>query len=412
MKGSFRKVALSVAALATLAASAAHAQRVVPGHAPPVPGALLSIVYEERVTPHQISSEGVPLFERFPTLDPLYAADVYRIAFWTTDADGSPIRASASLYLPVSPQPILAPVLAFGSGTTGLGNECAPSLERPEVRRLGWYRANMLAYAGQGIVAIFPDYTGFDDPRMSQRYFSKYAEGYLMLDSIRAARAVASSLPVLMRTRSFPDPLSFTAGYSQGGHAALAAADLLVEYAPEINLAGAIGFGSTNSVETLMREAGYYPPNILYAYQQIYGPDLIRPEEILRPEWALNLEYDVLTRCVYDFQLYYPYDISRLYTERFYEAIRDRRLEEEFPTIKRILDENESGLSGHGVPTLMIQGSADVIVSNEAQREYVERLRATGVEVEYHELDRVLHRQTRPAGFVHSVEFIRGLLER
>ncbi len=412
MTCSLRRVLFPVLALTVLGTSVVHAQRVAPGHQPPVPGALLSVVFEERVTPQQIDSEGIPLFEWFPTLDPLYAADVYRVVFWTTDADGSPIRASASLYLPVSPQPVLAPVLAFGSGTTGLGNECAPSLERPEIRRLGWYRANMLAYAGQGIITIFPDYTGFDDPRMSQRYFSKYAEGYLMLDSIRAARAVASSMRVMTRTRAFPDPKSFTAGYSQGGHAALAAADLLGEYAPEIDLVGAIGFGSTNSVETLMREAGYYPPSILYAYQQIYGADLVRPAEILQPRWALTLEFDVLTKCVYDFQRYYPLDIRDLYTERFYEAISDRRLDREFPEIKRILDENERGLSGHGVPTLMIQGSADIIVSNEAQREYVGRLRATGVEVEYHELDGVLHRQTRPAGFVHSVVFIRGLIAR
>ncbi len=400
-----------LAALAALGALPAHAQRVVPAYEPPVPGALLSVVFQERVTPQEITREGVPLFEDFPTLEPRYATDVYQIVFWTSDADGAAVRASASLYLPVSLTPALAPVLAFGSGTTGLGNQCAPSLERPEVVRLGWYRANMLAYSGQGFITIFPDYVGFGDPRMSQRYFSKYAEGHLMLDSIRAARAVASSMRTLLRTNVMPSGASFTAGYSQGGHAALAAADLLRAYAPEINLVGAIGFGSTNSVETLMREAGYYPPNILYAYMEIYGREVIRPEEILQPRWLVNLEYDVLTKCVREFQLYYPFNIRDLYTERFYTAIKERRLGEEFPTLKRILDENETGLSGHGVPVLMIQGSADIIVTNEAQREYVERLRATGAEVTYFELPRVLHRQTRPAGFVHSVDFMRTLLE-
>jgi pimeloyl-ACP methyl ester carboxylesterase len=410
MRPSCRMTFVLAAALAVVCTASAYTQRVVPGYEPPVPGALLSVVFQERVSPQQIALEGVLLFEHFPTLEPRYATDIYRLTFWTSDADGSPVHANASLYIPVSRSAILAPVLAFGSGTTGLGNQCAPSLERPEIQRLGWYRANMLAYSGQGIITIFPDYVGFGDPRMPQRYFSKYAEGYLMLDSLRAARAVASSMRTLMRTNALPSAASFTAGYSQGGHAALAAADLLTDYAPEIDLVGAIGFGSTNSVEALMREAGYYPPNIIYAYIDIYGRELIRPEELLQPRWLLTLEYDVLTKCVREFQLYYPYDIRQLYTERFYKAITERRLSEDFPVIKRILDENESGLSGHGVPVLMIQGAADIIVSNEAQREYVERLRATGVQVTYVELPRVLHRQTRPAGFYHSVEFIRGLL--
>jgi len=210
-------------------------------------------------------------------------------------------------------------------------------------------------------------------------------EGYLMLDSIRAAKAVTTSVQTLLRTRALPATESFTAGYSQGGHAALAAADLLTEYAPEIELAGAIGFGSTNSVEMLFREAGYYPPHIVYTYMQLYGERVVEPETILQQRWL----------------------VRGLYTERFYEALMDRRLDEEFPVFKRILDENESGLSGHGIPVLMIQGNQDLIVTNSAQREFADRLRATGVEVELLELEGVLHRQTRPAGFVQSVDFIR-----
>jgi pimeloyl-ACP methyl ester carboxylesterase len=383
------------------------AQSVARGWEPPVPGTLLSVVYEERVTPQQIASEGVPLFEDYPMPEPIYAADVYRLVYWSSDHDGTPIRVEASMYVPVSSEPIRAPVLAFGSGTTGVGDHCAPSLENPTIVRLGWYRANMLAYAGQGVIAIFPDYTGFNDTSVPQRYFSKFAEGYLMLDSIRAAKAVTSSVETLLRTRALPATESFTAGYSQGGHAALAAADLLTEYAPEVELAGAIGFGSTNSVEMLFREAGYYPPHIVYTYMQLYGDRVVEPETILQQRWLDTLEFDVLTKCVTEFQRYYPFDVRGLYTERFYDALMDRPLDEEFPVFKRILDENESGLSGHGIPVLMVQGNQDLIVTNAAQREFADRLRATGVDVELLELEGVLHRQTRPAGFVQSIDFIR-----
>lgn len=402
----------TLAALVTFTAAPIGAQLVRQGWEEPIPGAVLSAVFEERVTPQQIAAEGIPFFEEHPMPDPIYGADVYRLVFWTTDHDGSPVRAHASLYIPVSAAPLGAPVLAFGSGTTGVGDHCAPSLENPEIVRFGWYRSNMLAYAGQGIITIFPDYVGFNDPTIPQRYFSKLAEGHLMLDSIRAAREVASSVRTLLRTRTMPADASFTAGYSQGGHAALAAADLRADYAPEIELAGAVGFGSTNSVEALFRDAGYYPPNIVYVYSRLYGEEAVPVGRILQPRWAEELEQDVLTQCVNEFQRYYPFDVRGVYTEEFYEALMDRRLDEAFPVFKRVLDENYSGLDGHGVPTLIVQGLLDPIASVPSQREFVERLRETGVLVEYLELEGVTHRYTRPAGFVESVEFIESHTRR
>ncbi|MFW5814152.1 MAG: lipase family protein [Spirochaetota bacterium] len=401
-----RRLAL-LAALIASTALPATAQLVREGWDEPLPGTLLSIVFEERVTPQQIAAEGIPFFEDHPMLDPIYGADVYRLVFWTSDHDGSAVRAQASLFIPVSAEPIAAPVLAFGSGTTGVGDHCAPSLENPEIVRFGWYRSNMLAYAGQGFITIFPDYVGFNDTTIPQRYFSKFAEGHLMLDSIRAARDVASSVRTLLRTRTMPAARSFTAGYSQGGHAALAAADLRADYAPEIELAGAIGFGSTNSVEALFRDAGYYPPNIVYVYSKLYGEEAVPVDRILQSRWAESLEQDVLTQCVNEFQRYYPFDVQGIYTDEFYQALVERRLDEAFPVFKTVLDENYSGLDGHGVPTLIVQGLLDSIASVPSQREFVDRLRSTGVEVTYVELEGVTHRYTRPAGFVQSVEFMK-----
>ena len=393
-----------------LAAFVASAQITRPGWDDPVPGSLLSVVFEERVSPQEIFARGIELFEQYERPLPEYGADVYRIIFWSSDFDGTPIHAHALLVIPVANTPISAPVLAFGSGTTGLGNHCAPSLEMPRFERLGWYKENMLDYAGQGIIAIFPDYIGFNNVKIPQRYFSKMAEGHLMLDSLRAARTVASSPRTIVRTRTTPAAEDFTAGYSQGGHAALAAADIRADYAPEINLIGAIGFGATNSIESLWRDAGFYPPSIIYTFMQMYGRALVRPEQILQPQWLENLEYQVMSECVFTFQFTYPHNVRGLFTERFYNALMARRLNVEFPEIKRLLDENETGLTGHGLPVLMIQGNQDIIATNASQREFVQRLRASGSDVIYIEMENVRHRQTRPAGFAESVRFIRSLM--
>lgn len=370
------------------------------------PGSIISATFVERLSAADIDTYAEPLFEEFAHPDALYAVEAWDVRFVTSDWDGSPVVALASVYIPVTRGSREAPVLAFGSGTTGLPDRCAPSLEQPLVDRLGWYRANMFAYAGQGIITIFPDYIGFNDPTIAQRYFSAAAEGHLMLDALRAVRVLFAEYGSEIESRIMPGEGNVTAGYSQGGHAALAAADMNRSYASEIRLDGAIGFGSTNDVGVLMQEAGWYPPSIVYTYQQMYGTARIDPAQILQPRWARTLEADVTSMCVTEFQAYYPFDGRALYTQPFYDALYGGTLARDFPTIHEILEENLTGLSGHGKPVLMIQGNQDIVVTNKAQRDYVNRLRRSGSDVEYIEMEGVRHRQTRPAGFAASIDFI------
>ena len=369
-------------------------------------GSIVSIVFQESLTPREIDESSRPLFEDFARPDAVHPVDVFELRFLTRDADGSVVTALSTLYVPIIDGATSAPVLAFGSGTTGVGDHCAPNSEKPEEVRWGWYRQNMLAYGAQGIITVFPDYVGFNDPAIPQRYFSKAAEGHLMLDALRAVRRVFEERPDLIRGAVRPSESNVTAGYSQGGHAALAALDMNEYYAPELRLDGAIGFGSTNSVEKLMQEAAFYSASIIYTYQQIYGTAMVNPAHIFQPQWLATLEENVLAMCVQDFQAHYPFDGKPFYTEEFYNALHGGRLAEEFPRIKEILDENVSGLTGHGKPVLMVQGNQDIIVTNPAQREFADRLRASGSEVELIEMEGVRHRHTRPAGFARSVEFI------
>ena len=369
-------------------------------------GDVVSLVFLERLSAAEIDAATEPLFEEFPHPDAIYGVDMYELRFMTRDADGTPVEALASLHLPVSEEGREAPVLAFGSGTTGIGNQCAPSLEQPEIIRWGWYRQNLHAYAGQGIIGVFPDYVGFNNEDIPQRYFSKAAEGHLMLDALRAVRRVYEDHAEDLRTRVRPSARNVTAGYSQGGHAALAALDMNERYAPELQLDGGIGFGSTNSVEMLMKEAAYYSPYIIYSYQQIYGTDMVNPSDFLQERWLPTLEEDVLRMCVNEFQFFYPFEAEPMYTEGFFNALMADRLDEEFPAFKAILDENVTGLDGHGKPVLQVQGNQDIIVTNPAQREFADRLRSSGVEVELIEMEGVRHRHTRPAGFARSVDFI------
>ena len=241
--------------------------------APRTPGELIAVTLEGTARPGQIARICATLFEGYAAPPVRHPVDSYRLRFESRDADGSPIEISAMLMVPQYTWRAGRPVLVFGSGTTGLGDQCAPSLEKPEERYLGRYRENMLAYAGMGFITVLPDYAGFNDAARPQRYFSKAAEAHVMLDAARAVFAAMASSSHMVRAL----PLVFTAGYSQGGHAAFAAADLRGSYAPDVPLAGAIGFGSTNDVEALLREGTCYAPLIFHTYQVLYGIQDIDP---------------------------------------------------------------------------------------------------------------------------------------
>ncbi|MBN2875350.1 MAG: alpha/beta fold hydrolase, partial [Spirochaetales bacterium] len=301
----------------------------------------------------------------------------------------------------------LRPVYVFASGTTGIGDNCAPSLETPETKRWGWYEQNMLAYAGLGFIVMFPDYTGFNDPDRPQRYFSKMAEGYMMLDAIRAA---LMAFP-LAGTDAVPSSAVFTAGYSQGGHAAMAAADLRPQYARDLPLAGVVTYGSTNDVEALLREGVAYAPLIFYSYLSMYGSEDIQPERYLKERWMPTFEKDASTMPVDEFQAHYGFDYEPLYTQDFAKALYGGRLDEEFPELSRHLTANHTGLSGHGVPALVVQGDADFIASTATQTRFVVELREKGSAVKFLVFPKVSHRYTRMAGFNASVSWMQERAE-
>ena len=110
--------------------------------------------------------------------------------------------------------------------------------------------------------------------------------------------------------------------------------------------------------------------------------------------------------CVDEFQAYYPFDGRQLYRPEFHAALHGGGLEERFPALAAVLRENNSGLSGHGLPALVIQGGDDIIVTTRAQDRFVQELRKAGSEVRYLVFPGVRHRYTRPAGFAPSLDWI------
>jgi len=391
-------------AFASLAAAAAFAQS---GGSDAGSAASGRIVSAERVGLFDQASMRASLpkfFEAYgpPRVD--YAVAKYVLRFTSRDFDGAAVTITAQMYVPVTAEGKERPVYVFASGTTGIGDACAPSLETPDTKRWGWYEQNMLAYAALGYIVVFPDYTGFNDPDRPQRYFSKTAEGRMMLDAIRAS---LDAFP-LPDSAASPSRAVFAAGYSQGGHAAMAAADLRAAYAPDLPLAGVVTYGSTNDVEALVREGTAYAPLIFYSYMSMYGRDAIRPADYLLDRWMPTFEADASGMPVDEFQVHYGYDYSKLYRPEFAAALYGGKLASEYPELHRALADNHTGLSGHGVPALVVQGDADFIATTATQTRFVVALREKGSLVRFLVYPKVSHKYTRMAGFDASVAWMDG----
>src|SRR5215210_4852906 len=121
------------------------------------------------------------------------------------------------------------PVIAYGHGTTGIADACAPTRDRAgtPVHAYNAYAYPLLErWLKAGYAVVRTDYQGLGTPGTHQ-YLDGPVEGLAVLDAVRAARRVA---PLSRRVA--------LAGHSEGGHAALWAAAQAPRWTPELRVRG------------------------------------------------------------------------------------------------------------------------------------------------------------------------------
>ena len=157
------------------------------------------------------------------------------VMYRSTDALGQPNRVTGTVLVPTAawtgagPRPIVS----FAVGTQGVGDTCAPS--KNMTTGLNYEQANIQALLDQGWAVAVTDYAGLGTPGI-HTYVIKDDEGHAVIDIVRAAMrlpgsGIASNAPVGFY------------GYSQGGGAVAAAAELEASYAPELNVRGTAAGG-------------------------------------------------------------------------------------------------------------------------------------------------------------------------
>ncbi len=374
-------------------------------------GDVVSIEHDQTYSPSQVNSMAGQLFTNRAVPQARYTVDVYMIRYLSTNLEENPTVITAQLLVPREPQRAEQPLYLFAPGTTGLTDQCRPLREHQVGINWGLYRHHVLAMAGQGAIGMIPEYMHFGDPDRLQPYFIAEAEARVVLDSVRAVRNLFGTGPganAALRNAGVRPAGVFLSGFSQGGHAIFAAADRRAEYAPDVRIDGIIGYGPTTNIEQLFREFSVVAAPIIYTFAQHYGVDRFDPEVMLADRWLPTLAQDVRRLCILGLQSYYPWGPWPLFRPEFNRALANRTLARDFPEIDAILRENATGLSGHGVPVLILQGSRDVVVNLDEQAEFVVALRNLGSRVRYLVYDNAPH-DTRQIAFE---EVLRWMNER
>jgi acetyl esterase/lipase len=270
---------------------------------------------------------------------------------------GVPITVYARAFLPESPKTDL-PIFGFATGTTGIGDQCSPSLENPKVANWANYDSHMAMYAAHGFAAVTPDYEGMRDPDRIHHYMVGELEGRVMLDAVRALRR-------LPEARGRLSDNVFLGGYSQGGHAAFWADKVAAQYAPDVKPKGIVGFGPVMSVQETMTDVvnganiNWFGPYVLYSYHDYYGDDY---GSVLLQHWQDTLAHDVPAHCIDTDIPFWGRSPEGVYTPEFLQAVKDNQLQINYLRLVTDLDRNAVGAVSTSSAKLINQGDHDNVV--------------------------------------------------
>ncbi|MET8248086.1 lipase family protein [Streptomyces sp. NPDC005202] len=187
-----------------------------------------------------IRSEPLPLALSLPGIPGPLPGRATRLMYKSTDSNGQPVAVTGAYIEPSASWKggVPRPLVAVAPGTMGQGDQCAASLglEHPLVLNgqtvsVGYEDLSIYRLLAEGAAVVVTDYVGLGTTDRLHTYVNRVDESHAVLDAIRAARALTgASVTSASRVGLF--------GYSQGGGATAAAAELQPTYAPDVPLAG------------------------------------------------------------------------------------------------------------------------------------------------------------------------------
>ncbi|WP_330289245.1 alpha/beta fold hydrolase [Streptomyces sp. NBC_00576] len=333
-----------------------------------------------------IRTEPLPLAISLPTLDGPLPGRATRLMYKSTDSNGAPVAVTGAYIEPTAtwkgggPRPLVA----VAPGTMGQGDQCAASLglENPLLLNgrtvsVGYEDVAIYRLLATGAAVVVTDYAGLGATDRLHTYVNRLDEAHAVLDAVRAARSLpGTSVTSESRVGLF--------GYSQGGGATAAAAELQPAYAPDITLAGTY--------------SGAPPADLAATTKAIDGSELagalawslngfLQSDPTLKPiaEAHLNAKgkaalTDLSTMCVGDALLGYGYAKSTKWTTDG-KSISD--IIASTPALQTFLNSQRIGNLEPSSPIRIATGISDNLVPHAQARRLAADWCAKGADVTY-----------------------------
>jgi hypothetical protein len=333
-----------------------------------------------------VRSEPLPLALTLPGLDGPLPGTATRLMYKSTDSNGRPVAVTGAYIEPTAAWrgDGARPLVAVAPGTMGQGDQCAASLglEHPlrfngQTVSLGYENLSIYRMLAAGVAVVVTDYAGLGTTDRLHTYVNRVDEAHAVLDAVRAARSLrGASVTAGSRVALF--------GYSQGGGATAAAAELQASYAPDVTLAGTY--------------AGAPPADLTDVTEAIDGSDLagalgwsvngfLQSEPALRPIADAHLNAagraaltDLSTMCVGDALFAYNSTRSTAWTTDG-RPLGDIIAAE--PALRAFLAEQRVGTMRPSGPVRLATGTSDNLVPHGQARRLAVDWCGKGADVTY-----------------------------
>ena len=297
-----------------------------------------------------------------------------RIVYDSVNEQGEAVTVSGALFDVENAKGLIA----LAPGTRGMGDHCAPSApkrgvasrtdgsinvnyEAPVVRMLNnaGYRVVVTDYIGLGARGSAPVHT----------YLNRVDQGHALID---AARHTA-----------YPGEKIAFWGYSQGGGAAAAAAELVADYAPELHVVGTFaGAPPADPVAVLEQATAGLLTTVagfaVVSYSDSYPEFKDAIEDIMTDEGMEVLE-KLSNACVIDGPRIAPKPFEA-YTKTGHSLAYLAKSDER---ISRVLEHNSLGRVTTSAPIMVLTNPDDDLVPEPQATQLASNYCAVGAEVEY-----------------------------
>jgi alpha-beta hydrolase superfamily lysophospholipase len=303
----------------------------------------------------------------------------WRVIYHSRDQAGNDIPVSGIIVAPDGPAPKGGrTIVSWAHPTTGAAVNCAPSLGTDPFLLI----EGMHELLAAGYVIAATDYPGMGVDGASS-YLLGVPEANSVLDAARAARNISDT--------HASDRLMLW-GHSQGGQAALFAAQRDASYSPDLHLEGVAVAAPAANLNALMTDdivnlsgvtiASYAFPSFEAAYAGRYSKESI--DSVLTPAGAAATPR-MAALCLLS-QNKQIHAIADPLVGRYVTS--DPATTEPWQTMLR---ENSAGGAPITVPVFVGQGLADKLVIPSATEAYVRLLCSQGADVAFHTFPHINH---------------------